>query len=116
MHIGTIVVNTPLGRREIEIVGRCKTGFHRAGRGTLPMDTWVCAGAYRETRVSDMTWNDAVEILAGSKTNEYRGEAIALVVNHLRAKMSDADMCDWVANGNWNGNETIEQIQAELRE
>lgn len=68
------------------------------------------------TTTIEMTWNDAVEILAGSKTNEHRGEAIATIANALNTKISQADLCDWIAQGEWKGTEMFEQIQAELDE
>lgn len=59
----------------------------------------------------------ATLVLAGKiykTTDEDKSTAIAFIANSLRSTGTDADLCDWIAQGEWTGNETATQIQAEL--
>lgn len=59
--------------------------------------------------VDALTWHDAVTVLAGSRADERRDAAIGVV-----ARATGADET-WIANGEWTGNETVEEIAAEFQ-
>lgn len=76
--------------------------------------------ASNDARESQMTTTQAIEIMGTSKPNDERrcgtDGAIATIANALTTNMSDADLCDWIANGSWSGEETIESVQTEIDE
>jgi len=68
----------------------------------------------------EMTFQDAINIMAGKQEGDYY-EASLLVAQDLTTKgdspLGDVDgVAQWVFNGDYDGTETLDTIQAELDE